>query len=212
IKSNIGHTQAAAGVAGLIKMVLAMRHGLLPGMPNVDEPSPYVDWSPGTVQLLAEATPWPETGRLRRAGVSSFGVSGTNAHIILEQAPPRDPEPERPMVDGPVGGVGRIPGTPWLVSGKSEAALRTQADRLLAHVRERAELSAEDVGLSLATTRSAFEHRAVVLAGDRDGLVDGVAALAEGRDASGLIRGMAGADGRAVLVFPGQGSQWVGMA
>ncbi|MEU0929283.1 type I polyketide synthase [Streptomyces malaysiensis] len=212
IKSNIGHTQAAAGVAGLIKMVLAMRHGLLPGMPNVDEPSPYVDWSPGTVQLLAEATPWPETGRLRRAGVSSFGVSGTNAHIILEQAPPRDPEPDRPVVDGPVGGVGRIPGTPWLVSGKSEAALRTQADRLLAHVRERAELSAEDIGLSLATTRSAFEHRAVVLAADRDGLVDGMAALVEGRDASGLIRGMAGADGRAVLVFPGQGSQWVGMA
>ncbi|MFE9069438.1 SDR family NAD(P)-dependent oxidoreductase, partial [Streptomyces violaceusniger] len=212
IKSNIGHTQAAAGAAGLIKMVLAMRHGLLPGMPNVAEPSPYVDWSPGTVQLLTEATSWPETGRPRRAGVSSFGVSGTNAHVIIEQAPPLRPEPERPAVDEPVGGAGRIPVTPWLVSGKSEAALRTQADRLLAHVRERAELSAEDIGLSLAATRSAFEHRAVVLAGDRDGLVGGLAALAEDRDAAGLIRGVAGTDGRAVLVFPGQGSQWVGMA
>ncbi|WP_346168387.1 type I polyketide synthase [Streptomyces javensis] len=212
IKSNIGHTQAAAGVAGLIKMVLAMRHGLLPGMPNVNEPSPYVDWSPGTVRLLTDATPWPETGRPRRAGVSSFGVSGTNAHVILEQAPPPRPVAERPAVDEPVGGLGRLPVTPWLVSGKSEAALRTQADRLLAHVRERMELSAEEIGLSLATTRSAFEHRAVVLAGDRDGLVDGVAALAEGRDVSGLIRGVAGADGRAVLVFPGQGWQWVGMA
>ncbi|WP_414084046.1 type I polyketide synthase, partial [Streptomyces asiaticus] len=211
IKSNIGHTQAAAGVAGLIKMVLAMRHGLLPGMPNVDEPSPYVDWSPGTVQLLTDATPWPETGRPRRAGVSSFGVSGTNAHVILEQPSPQ-PVAERPAVAESVGGLGRLPVTSWLVSGKSEAALRTQADRLLAHVRERAELSAEDIGLSLATTRSAFEHRAVVLAGDRDGLADGVAALAEGRDGSGLIRGVAGADGRAVLVFPGQGAQWVGMA
>ncbi|MBB4788195.1 SDR family NAD(P)-dependent oxidoreductase [Streptomyces rapamycinicus NRRL 5491] len=212
IKSNIGHTQAAAGVAGLIKVVLAMRHGLLPGMPNVDEPSPYVDWSPGTVQLLTDATPWPETGRPRRAGVSSFGVSGTNAHVILEQAPSPRPELERAAVGMPAGDLGRLPVTPWPVSGKSEAALRTQADRLLAHVRERAELSADDIGLSLATTRSAFEHRAVVLAGDRAGLVDGVAALAEDRDASGLIRGVAGADGRAVLVFPGQGSQWVGMA
>ncbi|MGW0882847.1 SDR family NAD(P)-dependent oxidoreductase [Streptomyces sp. NPDC002671] len=199
IKSNIGHTQAAAGVAGVMKMVLAMRHGVLPQTLHVDEASPHVDWSAGDVELLTEAVAWPETGRPRRAGVSSFGISGTNAHVILEEAPAEAPE------DEPTGAVVPPVVVPWMLSGKSEAALRAQAAELAAHV---AELSPVDVGFSLATGRSVFEHRAVVL----DGL-PGLEALAEGREVAGVVRGSAaGADGRAVFVFPGQGSQWLGMA
>ncbi|MFD8203193.1 type I polyketide synthase, partial [Streptomyces sp. NPDC059701] len=202
IKSNIGHTQAAAGVAGIMKMVLAMRHGLLPQTLHVDEPTPHVDWTAGAVELLTDATPWPETGRPRRAAVSSFGLSGTNAHIILEQAPaPTADEKPTAVVEPPVV-------LPWVVSGKSEAALRAQAGRLASFVRDRAGLSPVDVGLSLVTTRSVFEHRAVVLDGAK-----GLGALAEGRETAGVVRGRAGgSDGRAVFVFPGQGSQWAGMA
>ncbi|MFG3222379.1 SDR family NAD(P)-dependent oxidoreductase, partial [Streptomyces sp. NPDC048185] len=202
IKSNIGHTQAAAGVAGIMKMVLAMQHRLLPQTLHVDEPSPHVDWTAGAVELLTQATPWPETDRPRRAGVSSFGLSGTNAHIILEQAPAPAAH-EKPLADVEPPVV-----APWVVSAKSEAALRAQAGRLARHVRDQAELSPVDVGSSLVTTRSVFEHRAVVLNG-----LDGLEALAEGREAAGVVRGRAGgADGRAVFVFPGQGSQWAGMA
>ncbi|MFD5453459.1 type I polyketide synthase, partial [Streptomyces sp. NPDC127100] len=202
IKSNIGHTQAAAGVAGIMKMVLAMRHGLLPQTLHVDEPTPHVDWTAGAVELLTDATPWPETGRPRRAAVSSFGLSGTNAHIILEQAPaPTADEKPTAVVEPPVV-------LPWVVSAKSEAALRAQAGRLAEYVGERADLSPVDVGLSLVTTRSVFEHRAVVLDGAK-----GLGALAEGRETAGVVRGRAGgSDGRAVFVFPGQGSQWAGMA
>ncbi|MFG3158219.1 SDR family NAD(P)-dependent oxidoreductase, partial [Streptomyces sp. NPDC048219] len=203
VKSNIGHTQAAAGVAGIMKMVLAMRHGLLPQTLHVDEPSPHVDWSSGTVRLLTEATPWAEGEEPRRAGVSAFGVSGTNAHVILEEAPAADEEPAAdtsPSVTPVV--------VPWVVSAKSEAALRAQAERLRSFVAERPELSSADVGLSLVTTRSVFEHRAVVL----DGL-NGLEALTEGRESSGVVRGSAAdVDDRAVFVFPGQGSQWAGMA
>ncbi|MFJ2203524.1 type I polyketide synthase, partial [Streptomyces violaceusniger] len=209
IKSNIGHTQAAAGVAGVIKMVQAMRHGLLPQTLHIDEPSPHVDWSAGTVRLLTGATPWPERDEPRRAGVSSFGISGTNAHIILEQEPSAEPDGEAPAETGqlPSGTV------PWLVSAKSESALRAQAERLLAHLDTRPETVPTDIGFSLAATRSAFEHRAVVLGSDRAALDEGLRALADGSHASGLVRGgVVGADGRAVLVFPGQGSQWVGMA
>ncbi|MYR44683.1 acyltransferase domain-containing protein, partial [Streptomyces sp. SID5910] len=187
-----------------MKMVLAMRHGLLPQTLHVDQPSPHVDWTTGAVELLTEATPWPETGRPRRAGVSSFGLSGTNAHIILEQAPaPTADEEPTADVEPPVV-------VPWVVSAKSETALRAQAERLMSFVAvaERAELAPLDVGLALATTRSVFDHRAVVLGG-----ADGLRALAEGREAPGVVRGRAGgADGRAVFVFPGQGSQWAGMA
>ncbi|WP_448330697.1 type I polyketide synthase [Streptomyces sp. DSM 41534] len=209
IKSNIGHTQAAAGVAGIIKMVQAMRHGLLPRTLHVDEPSPHVDWSAGAVRLLTEATPWPEGDEPRRAGVSSFGISGTNAHIILEQEPAAHQDAEAPESDGqlPSGIV------PWLVSAKSESALRTQAERLLAHLDSRPEMVPSDIGLSLATTRTAFERRAVLLGSDRAALVEGLSALAEGSGAPGLTQGVvAGADGRVVFVFPGQGWQWVGMA
>ncbi|MBD3011404.1 type I polyketide synthase, partial [Streptomyces sp. 5-10] len=209
VKSNLGHTQAAAGVAGVMKMVLAMQHGALPKTLHVDEPTPHVDWSAGAVELLAEQVAWPESGEPRRAGVSAFGVSGTNAHVVLEQAPVGDEDAAAD--EGASGDDSAV--VPWVLTARSEAALRAQAGRLASYVGERAELSAGDVGWSLATTRTVFEHRAVVLAGDRGALADGVAALAEGRDSVGLVRGVvAGGDGRAVLVFPGQGSQWVGMA
>ncbi|WP_438471282.1 type I polyketide synthase, partial [Streptomyces asiaticus] len=210
VKSNIGHTQAAAGVAGVMKMVLAMQHGALPKTLHVDEPTPHVDWSAGAVELLAEQVAWPESGEPRRAGVSAFGVSGTNAHVVLEQAPVGD---EDVAADAGVSGDDSAVVVPWVLTARSEAALRAQAGRLASYVGERAELSAGDVGWSLATTRTVFEHRAVVLAGDRGGMAGGVAALAEGRDAAGVVRGVVvGGDGRAVLVFPGQGSQWEGMA
>ncbi|WP_308124997.1 type I polyketide synthase, partial [Streptomyces sp. NEAU-YJ-81] len=219
VKSNIGHTQAAAGVAGVMKMVLAMQHGALPKTLHVDEPTPHVEWSAGAVELLAEKVAWPENGGPRRAGVSAFGVSGTNAHVVLEQAPVGDEDDaaDEGTGGGPSATVGAMSVeravVPWVLSARSEAALRSQADRLASYMEERTELSAGDVGWSLATARTVFEHRAVVLAGDRGGLVGGVAALAEGRDAPGLVRGgVVGADGRAVLVFPGQGAQWVGMA
>ncbi|MFC3582666.1 beta-ketoacyl synthase N-terminal-like domain-containing protein, partial [Streptantibioticus rubrisoli] len=201
LKSNIGHAQAAAGVAGVMKMVLAMRHGVLPKTLHVDEPTPQVDWSAGAVSLLTEQVEWPETGRLRRAAVSSFGISGTNAHVILEEAP---------VVEAAGVVVGDAP-VPWVVSGKSEAALRAQAARLLAFVDSASGLSPADVGLSLAVGRAVFEYRAAVVAADVAGLRAGLAALADAGAAPGVVQGTA-ADERAVFVFPGQGSQWVGMA
>ncbi|WJD95173.1 type I polyketide synthase [Streptomyces antimycoticus] len=210
VKSNIGHAQAAAGVAGVIKMVMAMRHGALPKSLHIDEPSPHVDWSAGGVSLLTDAMPWPETGRPRRAGVSSFGMSGTNAHAVLEQAPLDDAASPAAEDEAPAAELPEI--TPWVISGRSDSAVEAQAERLLTQVRERPEVSPADIGLSLATTRSVFEHRAVVLAGDGDGLLNGLGALAEGNVAPGVVRGTAGARDQAVLVFPGQGSQWVGMA
>ncbi|MDP9615611.1 SDR family NAD(P)-dependent oxidoreductase [Streptomyces demainii] len=210
VKSNIGHAQAAAGVAGVIKMVMAMRHGALPKTLHIDEPSSHVDWSAGGVSLLTDDMPWPETGRPRRAGVSSFGMSGTNAHAVLEQAPLDDaPSPAADDEDL----AAELPEiTPWVLSGRSEAAVEAQAERLLTHVRERRGVSPADVGLSLATTRSVFEHRAVVLASDGDGLLNGLGALAEGNVSPGVVRGTATARDQAVFIFPGQGSQWVGMA
>ncbi|WP_152648745.1 type I polyketide synthase, partial [Streptacidiphilus anmyonensis] len=205
IKSNIGHTQAAAGVAGIIKMVLAMRHGELPQSLHIDEPNPHVDWSAGAVALLAENQPWPETGRPRRAGVSSFGMSGTNAHVVLEHSPATvDADVEPTPTEHAV--------VPLVLSAKSEAALPGQAARLLALLGERPEVSLADVGRSLVASRSVFEQRAVVVAGDRDGAVRGLEALASGGVASEVVRGVAGAAGRVAFVFPGQGSQWAAMA
>ncbi|MFD3917290.1 SDR family NAD(P)-dependent oxidoreductase, partial [Streptomyces sp. NPDC058603] len=199
IKSNIGHTQAAAGVAGVIKMVMAMRHGVLPRTLHVGEPSTKVDWSSNAVELLTEARPWPESGRLRRAGVSSFGVSGTNAHTIIEYVPSEDHLP------APADGV-----VPWLLSARSAEALRDQAIRLREHVAGEPGTGLLDVGYSLATTRSAFGHRAVVLGDDRETLLDGLTALAEGRPSSGLVAGSVAVGGVGFL-FSGQGSQRLGM-
>ncbi|OBJ37394.1 polyketide synthase [Mycobacterium colombiense] len=202
IKSNMGHTQAAAGVAGVIKMVLAMRHEMLPATLHVDEPSPHVDWSTGSVSLLTEARAWkPKPGnRPRRAGVSSFGISGTNAHVIVEAVPAESPR----VVDGP-----KAPVVPWPVSAKSLSALNSQAARLAAHLRAHPDLDIADVGWSLAG-RSAFEQRAVIVGSDRDRLLAGLDELAGDELGGSIIRGTATA-GKTVFVFPGQGSQVLGM-
>ncbi|MER5547114.1 type I polyketide synthase, partial [Streptomyces sp. NPDC002589] len=203
VKSNIGHTQYAAGVSGVIKTIMALRHGVMPKTLHVTEPTPHVDWSAGSVRLLTESREWPETGRPRRAAVSSFGVSGTNAHVILEQAPlPESDQQEDPET---------LPSIPWVVSGRGEAALRAQAGRLLERLAERPESGALDVGFSLAGSRSAFEQRAVVLGADREELLAGLRSVAEGAPGAGVVSGRASADGGVVFVFPGQGSQWVGM-
>ncbi|MGW6805871.1 type I polyketide synthase, partial [Streptomyces sp. NPDC055039] len=203
IKSNIGHTQAAAGVAGVIKMVLAMRHGVLPRTLHVDQPSPHVDWSAGAVELLAEARPWPETGEPRRAGVSSFGFSGTNAHTIIEQAPVVEPEeaPE-PL---PAGAA-----VPWSLSAKSPEALREQAARLKSFLDASPDLSVADVGRTLVFSRAALEHRAVVVAAEPAEFRSALAALAEGRGGPGVVVDEAGPH-RVGFLFSGQGSQRLGM-
>ncbi|TPQ17440.1 type I polyketide synthase, partial [Streptomyces sporangiiformans] len=230
VKSNIGHTQAAAGVAGVIKMVLALREGTLPATLHVDKPSTHVDWTSGRVELLAEARPWPGTDRPRRAGVSSFGVSGTNAHVIIEQAASGNAEDDGdPGDDGHAGdtrdavdaghGEPKAPAStgrplPFAVSGRTEAALRAQAARLREHVnsgpgRTRRPL---DLAWSLATTRPALEHRAVVVARDHGELLRGLTSLSEGTPAPGVVRGAADTEGGPVFLFPGQGPQWEEMA
>ncbi|MGE7439874.1 type I polyketide synthase, partial [Kitasatospora sp. NPDC001175] len=202
VKSNIGHTQAAAGVAGVIKMVLAMQHGVLPQSLHIDEPSAQVDWSAGAVELLTEATAWPETGRPRRSGVSSFGMSGTNAHVVLEQAPTRPTEPRRP--------AGRTV-LPLLISARSEEALRAQASRLAPWKAEAGTPHGLlDLAYSLATTRSALEHRAVVVAADDEGFAGGVQGLASANPGANVVQGSA-AGGRSAFLFTGQGSQRQGM-
>ncbi|MET9412313.1 SDR family NAD(P)-dependent oxidoreductase [Streptomyces sp. NPDC002935] len=213
LKSNIGHTQAAAGVAGVIKMVMAMRHGVLPQTLHVDEPTPHVDWSAGDVRLLTEAVAWPESDRPRRAAVSSFGVSGTNAHTIIEQAPATEEPP-------PTSDSGAA--VPWMLSGRTEAALRAQAASLASFLdgndgdNDRDDVGeaalAADVAYSLATTRAAFEHRAVVVGQTLQELRQGLAGVAGGATPPGVVTGTAHTGGKTVFVFPGQGSQWVGMA
>ncbi|MFI6584143.1 type I polyketide synthase [Embleya sp. NPDC050493] len=200
IKSNIGHAQAAAGVAGIIKMVEAMRHGVLPMTLHVDEPTPEVDWSAGAVELLTESRAWPEVGRPRRAAVSSFGISGTNAHVILEEG---EVEPDLGPDDGVPAWPDDVP-VPWVLSGRSPDALREQAKSLRSYLDD-ARPRALDVGFSLATSRAVFEHRAVVSGTDRDGLLRGLAAVAEGSSV-GAVR-----SGGTAFVFSGQGAQRVGM-
>ncbi len=237
VKSNIGHTQAAAGVAGVIKMAMALRHGLLPRTLHVDEPSGQVEWSLGEVSLLTEAVPWVRGEEPRRAGVSSFGISGTNVHMIVEEAPPptdvvldagepappvdavvdagEPPSPADAVVDAGEPALGLLGGgvVAWMVSGKGEGALREQAERLREWVASNPDADARDIGCSLAATRSAFEHRAVVVGGDREELVAGLEGLACGKPTPGVLEGVTAPYGGGVaFVFPGQGSQWVGMA
>ncbi|MGW0828660.1 type I polyketide synthase, partial [Streptomyces sp. NPDC002845] len=203
LKSNIGHAQAAAGVAGVIKMVEALRHGVLPRTLHVEEPTPLVDWSSGRVELLTEQRKWAAVeGRPRRAGVSSFGISGTNAHLILEEAlpapePAAEPEPS--------------PGTVlWPLSGRTEQALRAQARQLRAHLSVTPRTGLADVGFSLATTRAALEHRAVLVGDDPDRMLADLAALADGESPSRVPYGVPNG-GKTAFLFTGQGSQRVGM-
>ncbi|TGB05572.1 type I polyketide synthase, partial [Streptomyces palmae] len=206
VKSNIGHTQIAAGVAGVIKMVMAMRHGELPRSLHIGEPTPHVDWGSGAVRLLTEPVAWPRHQRPRRAGVSAFGFSGTNAHLILEQAPEEaeDPRPTARPAEPP-----RV--VPWILSARGEAGLREQARRL-SGLAAGADHDPAAVAWSLLTTRARFEHRAVVAGRDAAELLAGLDALAAGDPSPGLTTGTAGALGPGpVLVFPGQGSQWLGM-
>ncbi|MGH3378563.1 MAG: SDR family NAD(P)-dependent oxidoreductase, partial [Actinoallomurus sp.] len=209
IKSNIGHSQAAAGVAGVIKMVLAMRHGVLPQTLHVDAPTSHVDWTAGAVRLLTEQTPWPGRGEPRRAGVSSFGLSGTNAHAIIEEAPaaePADPDESEPAgepIDAPV--------LPWLVSGRTREALAEQATRLSSFVAADPWLRPADVAFSLATARSSFEYRAVVTATGPEDAVAALTALAEGGPAAHLVQGSAHKRPKLAFLFAGQGSQRPGM-
>nr|QBF51754.1 type I polyketide synthase [Streptomyces caniferus] len=214
LKSNIGHTQAAAGVAGVIKMVLALRHGLLPETLHLDAPSPHVDWSAGTVRLLTTDQPWQANGQVRRAGVSSFGISGTNAHVIVEQ-PPAGAEftSAQPDVLEP-GDRGDRPVVPWVVHGRTPEALCAQAAALATHLDFLPDAAPYDVAHSLLTTRAALEHRAVLTGADRATLLADLHAVAEGdpgpHTATGSVPTTPASS--AVFVFPGQGSQWAGMA
>ncbi|WSW21183.1 SDR family NAD(P)-dependent oxidoreductase [Streptomyces phaeochromogenes] len=204
LKSNIGHAQAAAGVAGVIKMVMAMRNNLLPQTLHVTEPSTHVDWSAGSVELLTRAQPWQPNGHPRRAGISSFGISGTNAHLILEEAPQAEHPEQSEQTAAPV-----LPVVPWPLSARTEPALREQAAQLAAHITEQ-DLNPVDVGYSLATTRAALEHRAVVVGAKTTELLDGLAQVAEGKAGANAVTGVA-RPGKLAFICSGQGSQRLGM-
>ncbi|QFG20241.1 type I polyketide synthase [Actinomadura sp. WMMB 499] len=226
VKSNIGHAQTASGVAGVIKAVMAVRNGVLPPTLHVDEPSREVDWSSGAVRLLTQAREWPVVDRPRRAGVSSFGISGTNAHLILEQAPEAAPAEDGggsevvPVEEGslpagsPVSAGGSVV---WVVSGRGVGALREQARRVADWARSADEADdpafAGRVAGALVSGRSLFEDRAAVIGSTTGELAAGLDAVAENRDAAHVVTGRVtpGAQGKTVFVFPGQGSQWPGM-
>jgi acyl transferase domain-containing protein/acyl-CoA synthetase (AMP-forming)/AMP-acid ligase II len=236
VKSNIGHTQAAAGVAGVIKMVMAMRHGRLPRTLHVDRPSSHVDWSTGTMSLLTEEVPWERSqdGRPRRAGVSSFGISGTNAHVILEESDDPlpagiavsssssalvdtfaegEPSPSRgESSSSGIGGVGGFGVEGWVLSARSEGALRGQAQRLRRFVLSNPHVSPGDVALSL-TGRPMLEHRAVIVGEARERLLEGLSAIANGdpQSAGNVLSGVSVAGGLSAFLFTGQGAQYVGM-
>ncbi|MFF1279066.1 beta-ketoacyl synthase N-terminal-like domain-containing protein, partial [Streptomyces marokkonensis] len=203
VKSNIGHTQAAAGVAGVIKMVLAMRHGTVPRTLHVDRPSTHVDWDAGDVRLVTETQPWPDTAAPRRAGVSSFGASGTNAHLVLEEAPPVEQEAQEATVSDDTL-------LPLLVSGRDKGAVRASLQRVAEFMQRHPDVPVGGLARMLAGSRSVFEHRAAIITGaDRDALVERLHAP---DDAHGVIWGEGRPVGDPVWVFPGQGAQWTGMA
>ncbi|HEV2636387.1 MAG TPA: SDR family NAD(P)-dependent oxidoreductase [Actinocrinis sp.] len=212
LKSNLGHSQAAAGVGGIIKMVQAIRHGIVPRTLHVSEPTSHVDWSAGRVRLVTEATAWPQTGEPRRAGVSSFGMSGTNAHVIVEQAP--EAEAAADPAAQPAPAEPAQAGLPVLLPlcARDPEALAAQAGQIKAYLEDNPAADPRAAALALATGRAALEYRAAALGADRAELLDALAALAEGGTSPNLATGLAAAAGRTVLVFPGQGSQWLGMA
>ena len=203
IKSNIGHSHAAAGVAGVIKMVMAMGAGRLPATLHVDAPTPHVDWSAGEIALLTEPVAWERARHPRRAGVSGFGISGTNAHVVLEEAP--DDTARDEVRAAP-------PAVPWVLSARTQPALRAQAQRLRAHVDAHPRLAPADVGWSLAAGRARLAHRAAIVGADRAALLAGLDAVASGMPADGVATGAPRDPAKVAFVFPGQGSQWLGMA
>jgi acyl transferase domain-containing protein len=213
LKSNIGHSQAAAGVGGVIKMVQAMRHGVLPKTLHAEQPSPHVDWSAGEVRLLNEQVPWERGPIARRAAVSSFGISGTNAHVILEEAPPAEQAPREGVAGGSTPACSRLGVLPFLVSASSGEALRAQGVRLGSHLKAAPEGELLEVAGALALDRAQLAHRAVVVAGERDALIACLDALERGVAADGLFQGVAKEDGagRTAFLFSGQGAQWAGM-
>ncbi|RDG38080.1 type I polyketide synthase, partial [Streptomyces corynorhini] len=205
-KSNIGHTQAAAGVVGVIKSVLALNHGVLPPTLHAERPSRHVDWSAGHVRLLSDRVEWPEVDHPHRVGVSAFGVSGTNAHVVIEQAP----EPTADETAADPAPRTALPVLPWLVSGRDEAALRAQAGRLAAHLAARPDTDPYDLAASLAATRSTFESRAVVQGRDLAELLPALDALATGEPDPRVLTGTV-REGRTGFLFSGQGAQRLGM-
>ena len=200
IKSNMGHAQSAAGVAGMIKMVEAMRHGIVPPTLHVDEPTPHVDWSSGNVRLATEAQPWPQNNGTRRAAVSAFGISGTNAHLILEEAH-QEPAATDDTTDLSPHDAAVIP---WVLTAKTAEALPMQGARLLTHLEQNCDFSPVDIGFSLASSRAQFEHRAVIVGHDRDELIGGLQLLAADETASVVVRGVSGTFTKTAALFPGQ--------
>ncbi|MFE5325577.1 SDR family NAD(P)-dependent oxidoreductase [Embleya sp. NPDC056575] len=215
LKSNIGHTQAAAGVGAVIKMVLALRHGLLPRTLHAEEPTPHVDWDDGTVRLLSREQPWEYTpARPRRAGVSAFGISGTNAHAIIEEPPvgdaadaPSDPEVAPADEEAPVGGGGVVP---WPLSARTPAALRQSAEELRRFLAEHPESDPLRLGRVLHTSRTVFEHRAVLLGTCPAEFSGALSALARDEPSPRVVRGVAVPAPRIAFLFTGQGSQRLG--
>jgi acyl transferase domain-containing protein/D-arabinose 1-dehydrogenase-like Zn-dependent alcohol dehydrogenase/acyl carrier protein len=201
VKSNIGHTQAAAGIAGVLKMILALRHGMLPRTLHAAELSPHIDWDSGAVEVLRAEVPWPSGKRPRRAGVSSFGVSGTNAHVIVEEAPAEPPA--APAAD-------RI--VPLVLSGHTERSIAAQAEALAAWLRDNPDVSLVDTAHTLAFGRARLDVRAAVVGGERERVLSGLDALAKGEATAEVVPVREATEGRPVLVFPGQGAQWAGMA
>ncbi|MHA4820427.1 ketoacyl-synthetase C-terminal extension domain-containing protein, partial [Streptomyces aculeolatus] len=211
IKSNIGHTQAAAGVAGVIKMVEAMRHGTLPPTLHVNEPSQHVDWSSGTISLITESTPWPESDEPHRAAVSSFGISGTNAHVVLEAAPvePAAAEPTAERVPDKEAVAAPVP---VVVSARTADALAQAAGQLAEYVERHPQVEVGALASGLWSGRAKMEHRAGVVTADRDELLEALTALATGAAHPALVTGPGSVSaGKTAFVFPGQGSQWTRM-
>ncbi|MGK5673962.1 type I polyketide synthase [Micromonospora sp. URMC 106] len=206
VKSNIGHAQAAAGVAGVIKMVLAMREGTVPASLHVDTPSPHIDWSAGAVELVTRSRPWPAVDRPRRAAVSSFGISGTNAHVVIEQPTDADVAADAEPAPAPTPGLVDSDTVVWPVSARSATALAAQASRLARHVREHPGLAPAAVGWSLATTRSAFDRRAAVIGATPGELLAGLDALTAGAPADNVVTGAVANHGAGpVFLFPAAG-------
>ncbi|WP_437712864.1 SDR family NAD(P)-dependent oxidoreductase [Sorangium sp. So ce448] len=209
VKTNIGHLECASGLAGIAKMVASLQHGAIPATLHTSPPNPHIDWDGLAVRVVDSNRPWARRsdGGPRRAGVSAIGLSGTNAHVILEEAPSVEPDatPAAAPLPPP-------PALPILLSAKTEGALRAQAAHLAAHLAAHPELRLVDVAYSLATTRSHFDHRAGIAARDRQDLLGALEALSHGRTAPNVAVGHGGVEGKLAFVFPGQGSQWVGMA